>query len=304
MPAPIALFVYNRADHAQRTISALQQNTLAADSELFVYSDAPRDRDAVSMVIEVRNLIRDISGFKAVHVIERDQNWGLAKSIITGVSELVERYGRVIVLEDDLVTSPYFLEYMNAALDEYENADQVMHISGYMFPINGKGLRDTFFLRTASCWGWATWARAWRHFDKDPARLIREFNKSDIRRFNMDDAHDFWRQVLQNQAGQIDTWAVFWYASVFQRNGLCLHPARSMVINIGNDGSGVHCGDTPVFEAMLSQTPISAFERQYAEDPLALRCTRRFFLRLNPSLLQRILRKIKSILIRRHHVSN
>lgn len=298
MPAPIALFVYNRADHARRTISALQGNRLAADSELFVYSDAPRDENAASVVMEVRNLVHGISGFKAVHVIEREQNWGLAKSIIDGVNQLIERYGRVIVLEDDLVTSPYFLQYMNDALDRYEDVDQVMHVSGYMFPLNSKGLKETFFLRTASCWGWATWARAWAHFDKDPGRLICEFSEADIRRFNMDGSHDFWSQVLQNHTGQMNTWAVFWYATVFQCNGLCLHPARSLVINIGNDGSGVHCGQTDAFGTRLTDKPVAWFEPALREDRLALHRTKAFFRSLRPSLPARIFRHLKSLLIK------
>lgn len=302
MPAPIALFVYNRADHTRRTISSLQGNQLAVDSELFIYSDAPKDANAESAVMEVRDLIRGISGFKAVHVIERQQNWGLAKSIIFGVSELVERYGRVIVLEDDLVTSPYFLEYMNCALDRYEHDDQVMHVSGYMFPIRQQGLKPTFFLRTSSCWGWGTWARAWKHFEKDPSQLVREFTDADIRRFNMDGTHDFWVQVLKNLAGEIDTWAVFWYATVFQQNGLCLHPAHSMVTNIGNDGTGVHCGNTVAFEAEVAESPVMAFDCELIEDRLALAYTKHFFRSLSPTLLERIGRRIKSIFIRRHHV--
>lgn len=296
--APIALFVYNRADHARQTIAALQANALAGKSELFVFSDAPKNEAAAAAVGEVRQLIHSVTGFKAIHVIEREQNWGLARSIITGVTELVDRYGRVIVLEDDLVTSPYFLDYMNDALDRYEAEERVMHISGYMFPIDRTGMKETFFLRTTSCWGWATWARAWQHFEKAPEALVQAFSHADIRSFNMDGTHNFWIQVQQNYAGLIDTWAVFWYATVFRRKGLCLHPATSMATNIGNDGTGVHCGSTQAFNAQLAAKPVTWFETNLMEAPLALARTKAFFSSLRPSLIERIRNKMKNTLQR------
>ena len=296
--APIALFVYNRPDHVQRTLIALQKNPLASDSELFVFSDGPRDEISKSPVENVRRTLSELDGFKAVHVIERESNWGLARSIIDGVTRLTEQYGRVIVLEDDLVTSPYFLQYMNDALTHYEHHDQVMHISGYMFPVQSEELPPTFFLRTASCWGWATWSRAWRHFEKDTAKLLHDFDAASIRRFNMDGTYDFWRQVKLNHEGIINTWAVFWYASVFRQGGLCLHPARSLVSNIGTDGSGVHCGESDVFAATLADQPVSWFDPSLAENSMALQSTKAFFRGLRPGVLARICRRLKSILIK------
>lgn len=275
--APIALFVYNRPNHTRLTVEALQKNALASESDLFIFSDAPKNPENAEAVGEVREYIRTISGFKSVSIVERDKNWGLAKSIISGVTELVNTHGGVIVLEDDLVTSPYFLDYMNNALDRYQSEDRVMHVSGYMFPVERSGLDETFFLRTASCWGWATWARAWQHFEKNPDRLIEKFSSTMIKQFNMDGTYDFWAQVLKNQTKEINTWAIFWYATVFQRQGLCLHPAISMTINIGHDATGMHCGNSDVFNTVLSSKSVTKFPDVIAEDPLALKMIKIFF---------------------------
>jgi len=293
--SPIALFVYNRLEHTKKTIEALQQNAYADQSDLFIFSDAAKDTESLAQCQEVREYISTIKGFKTVTIYQHDRNQGLAKSIIEGVTQLVNTYGRVIVLEDDLVTSPYFLEYMNNALERYEGDEQVMHISGYMFPVERSGLAETFFLRTASCWGWATWSRAWQHFEKNPDELVGRFSSSMIRRFNMDGAHDFWEQVLKNQAGEINTWAVFWYATIFQKQGLCLHPAISMTINIGIDGSGMHCGDNDNFNTALAVRQVSAFTDVLNEDARALEKTKVFFRSFKPSLRVRVAMKLKNI---------
>ncbi|MBI5007634.1 MAG: glycosyltransferase [Nitrosomonadales bacterium] len=276
--APIALFVYNRPEHTRRTVEALQKNALAQESDLIVFSDAPKSQSQTEAVREVRQYIHRIGGFKSIVIVERETNLGLARSIIDGVSRVVDAQGRIIVLEDDLVTSPYFLDFMNRALDAYQDDEKVMHISGYMFPIDQTDLPETFFLRTASCWGWATWSRAWQHFEKNPGLLPGEFDASAIRRFDMDGANSFWAQVEQNAQGLIDTWAVFWYASVFKKNGLCLHPRVSMVNNIGHDDSGEHCRQTDVFATTLASKPVSGFEADIAESALAHARTREFFL--------------------------
>ena len=183
--APIVLFVYNRPWHTKQTIEALQKNELAKDSELFIYSDAPKNKEAEKQVKEVRDYIKTISGFKKVTIIEREKNYGLAKNIIEGVTEIVNKYGKVIVLEDDLITSPYFLRFMNEALNFYENEEKVWHISGWNYPIDTNGLGDAFLWRLMNCWGWATWANRWKYYEKDVDKLIASFTKRDIKRFNL-----------------------------------------------------------------------------------------------------------------------
>jgi GT2 family glycosyltransferase len=198
--APIVLFVYNRPDHTCRTIAALAANMLAKESELFIFSDAPKNDAATEAVQSVRSFIDGIQGFKNVTVTERGTNWGLAKSIISGVTEIVNRYGKVIVLEDDIVTSPYFLTYMNGALDYYKDNKKVWHISGWNSPINPDGLDNAFFWHGMDCWGWATWQNRWKNFTKDADLLLSQFTKYDIFRFNHNNSADMWGQVLANKA--------------------------------------------------------------------------------------------------------
>jgi len=285
--APIALFVYKRPSHTRRTVGALQANELAGESDLFIFSDAPKKPEDVNSVHEVREYIKTINGFRTVNIIEKENNEGLANSIIGGVSRLCNDYGKVIVVEDDLVTSPYFLSFMNDALDFYQNDEKVMHISGYMFPIDNSGLPETFFLRATSCWGWATWNRAWKFFKKEPKKLINEYSNRRIRCFNMDGAYDYWSHVVLNERGIINTWAIFWYASVFQQGGLCLHPAISMVNNIGFDGTGENCGEAGYFSTSPATKPITCFEKNITENMLAYTRTRNFYLSLRPNFLGR-----------------
>lgn len=285
--APIALFVYNRPDHIRRTINSLRQNKLANNTALTIFSDAPKSETQVDAVREVRKYVREIEGFKSVTIVERETNLGLARSIIDGVTSIVSKCGRIIVLEDDLEISPYFLSYMNDALDVYEKEERVMHVSGYMFPIDNSSLLETFFLRPTSCWGWATWDRAWKHFNKDVKVLLTGFTEQDIYSFNMDDTYDYWEQVVQNEAGVINTWAVFWYASVFRVGGLCLHPARSLIKNIGHDDTGEHCRESEIFSPVLANKGVTYFEKNIIESDIAHARTKDFFRSIRPSYFQR-----------------
>ena len=165
--APIVLFVYNRPWHTKQTIDALKNNYLANESELYIYSDAPKHSQDISSVQEVRNYIKSINGFKNIKIIYRKRNYGLADSIIDGVTEIVNKYGKIIVLEDDIVTSPHFLQFINDALIYYEEVNEVWHISGWNYPIQPINLHDTFLWRVMNCWGWATWANRWQYFEKN-----------------------------------------------------------------------------------------------------------------------------------------
>jgi len=241
--SPIVLFVYNRLWHTKQTIEALKKNELANESELFIYSDAPKNEDDQKQVENVREYLKTIDGFKKITIIERKENFGLAKSIISGVTEIVNKYGKIIVLEDDLVTSPHFLKFMNEALEFYSNKTKVWHISGWNYPIEYNKNIDTFLWRVMNCWGWGTWADRWKFFEKNINKLIKTFSKEDIKRFNVDGYENFWNQVIENKEGKINTWAIFWYATIFKNNGLCLNPIYSFVKNIGLDGSGTHCNN-------------------------------------------------------------
>jgi len=241
--APIVLFVYNRPWHTKQTVEALQKNDLAKDSELFIYSDEAKNEDAQKSVDEVRAYISSINGFKKVTIIEREKNWGLADSIIDGVTNIVNEYGKIIVLEDDLVTSPYFLRFMNEGLEAYEDENKVWHVSGYTPPFNSVSLKKHFFLKPTSCWGWATWAGRWQYFKKDTKYFLSMFDKKKIKDFNVENSYEYYSHIVLNHKKKLNTWAIFWYATVYFNDGLSLHPKKSFVNNIGHDNSGIHCGE-------------------------------------------------------------
>lgn len=239
--APVVLFVYNRPAHTRRTVEALLKNELAKDSDLIIYSDAPKNPQAEDAVREVRGYIRSITGFRSVSIVERDSNWGLANSIIDGVTAVVNKYGRTIVLEDDLIVTPHFLGFMNRALEKYENEQRVIQVSGYMFPVKINIREDALFLPLCTSWGWATWKRAWQLFDPDAKGYAQLKADSVLRkRFNLDGAYDYFSMLEAQFAGRVDSWAIRWYLATFLAGGLTLYPRQSLVTNEGFDGSGTH----------------------------------------------------------------
>jgi hypothetical protein len=295
--APIALFVYNRPWHAQRTVEALQKNEPAKESEFFIYSDGPKDDAANEKVGEVREYIKTISGFKQVNIIEREENYGLANSIIAGVTELCERFGRCIVLEDDLLVSPHFLEYMNEALVRYENEELVVQISGHMFPVELETETDAVFLPFTTSWGWATWERAWEHFDplmSGYALLKRDRGLK--HRFNLEGSYDYFYMLEAQAKGKIDSWAIRWYLSVFMRGGLTLFPKKNMVRNIGFDRSGAHCTTSGMrFTAELSDFRISKYPPAIEPAWQPYKICRSFLKKMRMSPLARIKESIHEI---------
>lgn len=301
--APIVLFVYNRPHHTKQTLEALQKNELAKESELFIFSDAAKNEDAVEKVNEVRRYIKAINGFKKVTIIEREKNWGLADSIIDGVTKIINQYGKVIVLEDDLVTSPYFLKFMNEALEFYKNEKKVWHISGWNYPIKTDGLEDVFFWRLMNCWGWATWSDRWSYYEKDIDKTIKEFSKTDIKNFNLDGVENFWQQVMLNKEEKINTWAIFWYATIFKQNGLCLNPTQTFVENIGHDASGVHCGESCSFSSDLSLNNHVKFPDRFEENEIVVKRIQDFYKSQKKSFLVRVINKLSRILIGKNSIT-
>ena len=255
--APITLFCYNRPEHLRRTVEALQKNELAAESELIIYSDGPKTDADAAKVNAVREYIRTISGFKSLKINASPANKGLASSVIYGVTEIVNQYGRIIVLEDDIVTSPFFLQYMNDALDFYSDNKMVMHISGYMYPVNANNLPKCFFLRVGTCWGWGTWKRAWQNYEKDVNAAIEWFDDKQKYIFNLRNAYNYFHQLEANKNREIDTWAIFWYFTIFRLNGLSLHPAISLTKNIGFDETGTNCGIFHRYDVDMNQYAVT-----------------------------------------------
>jgi hypothetical protein len=241
MPAPIALFVYNRPIHARRTIEALAANPEAHQSDLYVFSDGPKNDQSVQQVDEVRRLMETVTGFRRVEIVRRPRNLGLSASIVGGVGALCNEFGRAIVVEDDLLVSPTFLAFMNDALARYADSLDVMQVSGYMFPVAASRSDEAVFLPLISCWGWATWKRAWDLYDPDMRAFADlEQDRALRRRFDLDGAYGYFDMLRRQRAGAIDSWGVRWLLSVFMRDGLVLYPPRTMVDNIGFDGSGTH----------------------------------------------------------------
>ncbi|MFM5089837.1 hypothetical protein ACEUBY_09920 [Aeromonas caviae] len=296
--SPVVLFVFARPDHTQKTVDALLANPEACNTDLIVYADAARSEKDVAAVEAVREIFSDLHGFKSVTIHLREKNYGLARNIMEGVTQVTAMYGRAIVLEDDIVTSPAFLNYMNAALDKYENIKEVWHISGWNYPIkSNENLPETFFWRTMNCWGWATWADRWQHFNKNPSELVNSWSFNDINRFNLDGSHDFWAQVVANYEGRLNTWAIFWYATIFSHKGLCLNPIRSFVANIGHDGTGVNCGKKDIYKSDVSSKFNCEWPTKLGENKKVLWLIKGFYRSIKPSFLRRTLGKIKRAIL-------
>jgi len=274
-----------------QTVKALQQNELANESELFIYSDAPANENSVKKVNEVRNYIHTIKGFRKITILEREKNWGLANSIIDGVTDIVNKYGKIIVLEDDLVTSPMFLKFMNEALEIYKDEDKVASIHGYVFPINN--LPDTFFIKGADCWGWATWDRAWRHFEPDGKKLLKEINRKNLKKeVDFNNSYGYVRMLKNQIRGKNSSWAIRWSMSVFLKEMLTLYPSVSYVQNIGDDSSGRHCGPSDVYRVQLNKD-IKISKIDLLEDVNSRKKFQIFFNSIKQNLVKKSNSKIK-----------
>ena len=258
--APIAFFCFNRPEHTLRSLTSLVDNPEAVESELFLFCDAPRNQEQEKAVHEVRQIVRNRQWCGSVHIIEQKTNLGCAGSIIKGVTQVCSDFGKVIVIEDDLVLSPHFLGYTNTALSVYESDPRVMQVSGHMFPIAFDCRTDALFLPFITSWGWATWQRAWRLFDPHMSGYGQIKGNRKMRyRFNMQGEYPYSKMLESQLRGEIDSWAIRWYLSVFLNNGLTLYPVTSLVENIGFDGSGVHCPNRSDVQHLHHRDPVSVF---------------------------------------------
>jgi glycosyltransferase involved in cell wall biosynthesis len=292
--APITLFVYNRPDHVRKAIKSLAGNALAGESNLIIFSDGAKDDSDATKVSEVRRFLHRVDGFKSVKIVERAENHGLSRSIITGVTEICNVYGRVIVLEDDLVLSPYFLKYMNDALTLYRDDDKVISIHGYLYPIKAVP-PETFFLKGADCWGWATWKRGWDLFESNGALLLQEIRTRGLEKeFDMGGVYPYTHMLKQQVKGNNDSWAVRWYASAFLNDKLTLYPGRSLVYNIGNDNTGTHCSQTNIFDTEIVSSDIHVHRIVIKEDRESLGKIADFLKTTQPSTLHRIKNTLKN----------
>lgn len=276
--APVVLFAYRRPDHLRRALASLAANQGALSTNITIYCDGSKgdaDRDAVN---QVRHVARGAMGFRSVCVIERETNLGLANSVISGVTEALALNDRVIVMEDDLLVSPDFLNYMNQALDLYRDSDEVISIHGFMYAVPA-GLPQSVFLRGADCWGWATWRRGWELFEPDSTKLLAELEKSpDKADFDFGGAFPYLHMLRDQVKGKIDSWAIRWYASAFLANKVTLYPGQSLVENIGQEGSGTHSEsasshETSFHRINLPLQRIDIIDSQQARDAITLTLT-------------------------------
>jgi len=252
--APVVLFVYNRPAHTRRTVESLLGNHLAAESDLFVFCDGAKNQSDRASVEEVRRYVHGIEGFRSVQIIERDRNVGLAKSVISGVSEMFRKYKRQIVLEDDLLTAPDFLTFMNEVLEHYEQELRIFSVSGFNHAVTmpDEYEYDGVFSHRSCSWGWGTWKSRWEQVDWEVSDY-REFraNKRQQELLNRGGGDLSYMLDLQ-MAGEIDSWAIRWAYAHFKHDAVALASRDSKVYNIGFDGSGVHCRRNSTRQAALA----------------------------------------------------
>jgi hypothetical protein len=298
--APVILFAFDRPMHLQRTLDALSSNEGAAETVLYIFCDMAKDnagKNVLENVSSVRNIASGENRFKKVIVRLQAVNKGLAASVVEGVCEVLEMHNEVIVLEDDLYTSKWFLRYMNDALNIYRSISEVCCITGYMYPVQGL-LPETFFLKGADCWGWATWKDRWTIYESDGAKLLDELKESGrINEFDFDGSYPYNEMLADQVKGRNHSWAVRWYASAFLKNRYCLYPGRSLVQNIGFDGSGVHSGVSDLWDVKVSAEPLVVKELSVKEDLKAKHLIATYFrsLKKKKNLLDKFSAKFMSI---------
>lgn len=298
--APVILFVYNRPEHTLKTLEALQKNDLAQQTELYIFCDGAKNNatpEQAKKIAETREIIRSKKWCGNVHIEESAENKGLAASIISGVSKIMEKHGCAIILEDDIVTGKFFLTYMNKALDLYKDTPTVWHINGWTNPVKTKSPSNAFVYPVMECWGWATWADRWQYYKKDCEYYCKKFSRKDIYHFNSEGTENRWKQVLRNKSGKINTWAIFWAATIFEHNGLCVAPQKTLVRNVGMDNSGENCYSSPLQTVHGSiDHEITFFPQEIVVDVCMYKRLKNFFRRKNLITPGRVYRKLKSIL--------
>lgn len=259
MLAPIVIFTFNRLEHTKCMIDALKRNILSQDSDVFIFSDGGRNSKESVEVDKVRKYIRTIEGFRNITIIESSKNKGLAKSVIEGVTEILHKYKKVIVMEDDIITSKYFLTYMNDALNIYEERKDIWSISGYVhnmdFPKDYK--EEVFLIKRGASWGWGTWEDRWITNDWY-INDYNEFKKNKLARYKFNEAGEDLSFMLEDQMeGRIDSWAIRWVYNQFKKDMWTVYPVKSLVKNIGTDLSGTHSSNSNKYDVKLVDKEIN-----------------------------------------------
>ena len=287
---PIAVFSYNRLTHLEKCIESLKRNALSCESELYVFSDGPKTVGDEIKVDKIRTFIKKINGFKQVKYHFADKNKGLASSIISGVSEVIEEHGKIIVLEDDLTVSHDFIDYMNKALEFYEEQERVFSISAYCAPIQFNNYdKDVFFYQRINSWGWGTWRNRWNLVDWE-LNDFDSFLSDKFKRWEFNSGGtDLTMMLLKYKMGLIDSWAIRFNYACFKRNKLNLYPVKSKILNLGTDDSGTHTRKSTKFDTLISSEEVTFVD--LIEENEKIKITYSAF--LSPSIFRRLINKYK-----------
>lgn len=260
--APIAYFAFNRPEHTLRSLTAIKDSSLSKVSEIYIFCDGPRENETLESqrdIEAVRSVAQSEQWCREVHLNFSETNKGVFNSITEGVTDVVNKHGRIIVVEDDIVMYPAFLPFMNEALEMYQNDEEVMHISAFS-PLGDPSLitESSYFYNHTFTWGWATWKRAWQHYNPDALDLFEQIDRSGKRAYiNLDQNFEIYWGLRYIHEKKFDDWNYNWHATVALRNGLTLQSARSLADNIGFDGSGMHCTPAMAPEHSLNREVIS-----------------------------------------------
>lgn len=242
--APIALFVYNRYDHVKKVVNAIKKNSIAKKSKIYVFSDFSETDKEQKKIKKIRKYLKKINGFKKISIIERKKNYGTSKNITTGLNYIFKTYDKCIIIEDDILVSTNFLYQINYFLNKYNLKDKIASVEGHMYPVPfDKNISEYYFIRGAGCWGWGTWKKSWKNYEKSAQKLINKFNKNKnlIRDFNYNNSYPYYKMLLKQLNTKKESWAIKWYASNFLKENYTLYFKNSLVKNIGLDGTGVNC---------------------------------------------------------------
>lgn len=250
--APIAIFAFNRPNHLANCLQSLERCVGLENSEGIIFIDGARnDQEAIVVSLTVGVALKFSSKYN-FRVEERQENFGLAKSITTGIDEMFSLSPKLIVIEDDLILARGFLDFMNKGLSRYENNSSVASISGYQYPIE-KELHTSVFLKGADCWGWATWRDRWEQTSFSGKELLDQIRTKKLaNEFNLEESNNYVDLLEKQILGEINSWAILWHASMFLQNRLSLYPPYSLVSNEGGDGLGTHFGSTQLYAQKIS----------------------------------------------------
>lgn len=240
---PILVFAYKRFNLLKKLISSLKKNKEHSKHKLYIFIDGPKNLRDTLKVKKVKNYCKTICGFKSIKIIERKKNFGLAKNIVNGITRIFKKYECAIILEDDLEVGKFFLDYMNKCLNKYKDFKKIWHISAWSncpLWLSKFYFYDFYLSSHMNCWGWGTWNDRWKFYEKNPNKLLKSWPMDKIIKFDNHGLFNNWSQIIRNRKKIINTWAVFWNATIFHNKGLCLNPTNTLVINRGHDMQSTH----------------------------------------------------------------